>query len=357
MPPFLRFLIGRLVSIPITLLILTALLYGIVMFTPPRIRAGLYMPHNLRVGLTDAQIQKMEDMIIQRFHLDAPYPVQYATWLANLIRGDWGYSPVMQQDVLEALLQRTPVTAELTLYSLLLFIPLGLVSGVIAGQHSNRPPDHRFRLAAFIATSLPPFILALLFLAIFYVSLHWFAPERLSIANSLRVRPPNFVFYSGLLSIDGFLNGMPDISLDALRHLVMPVVTLSLAHWATLGRVTRAAMLNEVQQEYITAARARGIPESRITWRHTFRNALAPALTSSTLSAASLVTGIYVVEAIYNFHGVSELVIRSLLDVPDAPAALGFSIYSVCVVLGLMFVLDVVQAIYNPRLREGILEG
>lgn len=102
------------------------------------------------------------------------------------------------------------------------------------------------------------------------------------------------------------------------------------------------------------AAKARGIPGRSIVWRHTLRNAIAPALTSSMLSAASLLTGVFVVEIIYNFHGVSEIAVRSMQFVPDAPAALGFAIYSVIVVLIMMFILDVIQSIMDPRLREGV---
>ena len=159
--------------------------------------------------------------------------------------------------------------------------------------------------------------------------------------------------YTGLLTIDGLLNGRPDVSLDAIRHLVLPVFTLVIAHWATLGRVTRATMIEELQKEYVVAAKARGIPGRSIIWRHTLRNAIAPALTSSLLSAASLITGVFVVEIIYNFHGLSEIAVRSMEFTPDAPAALGFAIYSVIVVLALMFILDIIQSSLDPRIREG----
>jgi len=353
--PFLRFLLYRLLSIPVTLLIVSLILYGTAMLFTPEQRASLYLPKSLPSNLTEEDLQRLTRLIIRRYHLNAPFPVQYSLWLGNLLRGQWGYSPVMRDDVLDALISRTPATAELTLYSLLFFVPLGLVSGVIAGWKKGRGPDNRFRLLAFIATSIPPFILAILLLTIFYIGLYWFPPERISTANSLLIRSSNFHTYTGLITLDGLLNGRPDITLDALRHLVLPVLTLSLLHWATLGRVTRAAMIEELQKDYIIAARARGIPERKVVWQHSFRNTFAPALTSATLSAAALVTGIYVVEIIFNFHGVSEIIVRSMEFIPDAPAALGFSIYSVMVVLVLMFALDIVQAAIDPRLREGLL--
>ena len=358
MPPFLRFLISRLVSIPVTLFVITAVLYGFVMLTPPEVRASLYLTAGASSPrLSEAQIQRLLDNVIQQYHLRDPYPVQYAYWAMNLLKGNWGYSPVLHDDVLDALLHRTPVTAELTLYSLVLFIPLGLVSGVLAGWKRNRSADMRFRFSAFMATSLPVFILALILMGIFYVGLGWFAPERLSIRNAMDIRDGTFLTYTGLLTIDGFLNGRPDIAVDAARHLVMPVFTLSLLHWATLGRVTRASMIEELQKDYILAGKARGIPDQDIIWKHALRNVLSPALTSSALSAAALFTGVFVIEVIYNFKGISELVVIGTLGIPDAPTVLGFAIYSVIIVLALMFILDVMQAIFDPRVREGILHS
>ncbi len=134
----------------------------------------------------------------------------------------------------------------------------------------------------------------------------------------------------------------------------MPMITLAFAHWATLARVTRASMVDEMSQDYVTAAKARGMKESRILWRHVLPNAIAPALTSSLLSAASLITGVFVVEIIFNFKGISEIAVNSMQFIPDAPAALGFTLYSVIVVLLLMFILDLVQAAVDPRLREAL---
>jgi len=356
MPPFLRFLIYRLLSVPLTLLIITVAIYGFAMLTPPSVRATLYLSEGANLDhLTEEQLDHLIQMLVVRNHLDDPFPVQYAYWAANLVRGKWGWSPALRDDVLRALVRRTPVTAELTLYSLILFMPLGLVFGMIAGWNKGRKSDNWFRLSAFVATSLPPFILALILLAIFYAGLGWFPPERLSITNNLLVKSDQFQTFTGLMTVDGFLNGRPDISLDAFRHLVMPVIVLCLFHWATLGRVTRAALIEETQKEYLTAAKAHGIPDNRMLWRHAFRNVLSPALTSSALSAAALFTGVFIVEVIFNFRGVSDIVTNTSRELPDAPAILGFAVYSVLIVLILMLVLDIVQASSDPRLRQGIM--
>jgi peptide/nickel transport system permease protein len=356
MPPLLRFIILRLLSIPITLFFITAALYGVIMLFPPEVRASHYLPQRINVeGLSREKLQALTAKIIERHHFDEPYPVQYGLWLVDLLRGDWGYSHSIRGDVLQALLRRTPVTAELAFFSMLVFIPLGLLGGVISGWKKNTRLDRRFRFAAFTATSLPVFILAIVLIAIFYVMVNWFPPERLGIQNGLLVKSSAFRTYTGFLTIDGILNGRPEISLDALRHLVLPVFTLSLFHWGTLGRITRSRMIEELQKDYVMAARARGISTNALIWKHTFRNAVSPALASTALSTATLLTGVFVVELIFNFNGVSELVVLALRDVPDTPIALGFTIYSVVIVLFVMFLLDLLQAALDPRVRDGLL--
>ncbi len=351
--PFVKFLLRRLLAIPITLLVITAVLYAVVMVAPPEERAALYFPPRQPRILTAAQIETMTNRIIAEHGLDQPYLVQYANWLRDLLRGDWGWSPTFNADVLELLHMRTPVTAELTFYSVLLLIPLGLLSGTVAGWRHHGRTDGLFRFTAFLGTSIPPFILGLIMMSVFYVGLHWFPVGRSSILD-VTLRRPTFTFYTGILTLDGLLNGRPEVTLDALRHLTMPVITLSLAHWATLGRVTRAAMVEVTEKEYITAARSRGLRNRSVIWRHAFRNVLLPALTSSSLSAASLITGVFVVEVIFSLRGLSELITKGIGSfTPDTPLALGFAVYSVLLVLPIMFVLDLLKALADPRLSEG----
>jgi peptide/nickel transport system permease protein len=312
----------------------------------------LYFPNTNR-NMTEEQVQRLIDLIIRRHELDKPFIVQYSHWLGRMLQGEWGYSPKVHMNVLDALVQRTPASAELLIYSLAVFIPLGIVSGVRAGGRKGQRPDNRFRTAAFIATSLPPFVLSLVLLSIFWVGVYWFPIGRVSTGNSILVGSSAFKTYTGLLTIDGLLNGRSDVSLDALRHLVLPVLTLSLAHWATLGRITRAATVEELGKEYILAARGHGVSEKNVLWKHALRNVLVPALSSSALSAATLVTSLFVVEVVFLFNGVSSMFTASMSDTPDVTAALGFAIYSILAVLSIMTVLDILQAAVDPRIRAG----
>jgi peptide/nickel transport system permease protein len=308
-------------------------------------------------NMSEERMRQFQEVIIKRHHLRDPFLVQYGYWAVSLFDGTWGYSPTMHELVLPALLKGTPITLELGIYSLLLLIPLGLVSGVVAGWKRSGTFDRLFRGSAFVSTSTPSFILALVLLSVFYVQLDWFAPGRIGVHYGLEISKDTFRQVTGMLTLDSLLNGRPDIFWDACKHLAMPVFTLSLYHWATLGRIARATMIGERSKEYIISARARGLPERRVVWRHAFRNMLSPSLTSIALSATSIITGVFVVEIIFNFSGVSRVILSAMGGVPDAPAALGFAVYSVFMVLTLMFFLDVLQAILDPRIREGVLKS
>ena len=127
--------------------------------------------------------------------------------------------------------------------------------------------------------TVPPFILALFFLSFFYVKLGWFAPERIGSAYGYVISRDTYNAVTGFLTIDALLNPRLDIFVDALRHLAMPVITLSLYNWAVLGRITRATIIEQRKKEFIVSARARGLSERRVLWKHAFRSILAPSLT------------------------------------------------------------------------------
>ncbi len=354
MPPFLKYLIRRLISIPISLMLITMVLYGFMMLTPPQERASLYYPRRVD-RLTPERIQRLTEEIIEKHGLNQPYPVQYVNWAASLVKGEWGYSPLLQSDVLPALLRRAGPTLELTLYTMLLFIPTGIWSGLKAGRRPNGRFDTIFRFGAFASISLPQFILGIFLLDIFYIGLHWFFPERMSLGTSLIVSSESFHAYTGLLTVDGILNGAWGVTLDAFRHLILPVISLGLLNWATLARVARVSTIEEFHKEHIVAARARGVPADRLVNRHIFRNIISPSLTSSALGATTLFTGAIVIEHTFNIKGISAL-LQSITAIPDAPAVMGFAVFCVLCVLGIMFILDLVQAILDPRYRDGVLE-
>jgi peptide/nickel transport system permease protein len=336
----------------ITLVIITAVLYATVMLTPPETLATLYMPKNPSPHMTEEMYANMLQNMVEKYQLDDPFPAQYFRWAGNILRGNWGYSPNLQEDVFTALLRRLPATLELTFYAVMIYFPLGLLSGVVSGTRKSGIFDRVFRTTAFVATSLTPVILAIIMLVVFYISLRWFSPGRISYTFDPVIQAENFKSYTGFLTFDGLLNKNPELTLDAFRHLAMPALTLAFAQWAIIGRITRATIIEENQKEYIVAGRARGLRERTLAWRYALGNAAAPVLTHTMLTAASLMTNVFVAEIIFNYPGLSTVGVKTLSFIPDAPSAMGFAIYCAILVLILTTLLDLLKSVVDPRLRE-----
>ena len=336
----------------VTLVLITAALYATVMLTPPETLASLYMPQRTSPRMTEEMYHDLLENMIEKYHLDDPFPVQYFFWAGKLLKGDWGYSPNLQEDVFVGLVRRLPATLELTFYAMLIYLPLGLISGVLSGTRRKSTADRLFRIAAFVATSLTPMILSIIMMIVFYISLRWFAPGRLSSAYAPLAAAESFRSYTGFLTIDGLLNKNPKLTLDALRHLAMPALTIAFAQWGILGRITRATIIEENQRDYITAGRARGLKERTLAWRYALGNAAAPVLTHTMLSAASLMTNVFIVEIIFNYPGLSSIGVKTLAFIPDASSAMGFAIFSTILVLIITTSLDFLKVVVDPRLRE-----
>lgn len=336
----------------ITLILITAMLYATVMLTPPETLASLYMPKRTSPRMTEEMYEEILHDMIEKYHLDDPFPVQYFYWAGKLLKGNWGYSPNLQEDVFVGLLRRLPATLELAFYAIMIYFPLGLLSGVLSGTRKKSITDRLFRTTAFVATSLTPMILAIIMMVVFYITLRWFSPGRLGNAYAPLITAENYQSYTGFLTIDGLLNKNPELSLDALRHLAMPALTIAFAQWGILGRITRATVIEENQKDYITAGRARGLRERTLAWRYALGNAAAPVLTHTMLTAASLMTNVFVVEIIFNYPGLSTVGVKSMAFIPDAPSAMGFAIFSTVLVLVFTTLLDFLKAVVDPRLRE-----
>jgi peptide/nickel transport system permease protein len=354
MPSIVKYLLRRLLAIPVSLIIITMVLYGFIMLTPVEERASLYLPQ--KAGRMSVQgLANLTERIIVEHGLRDPFPIQWGNWAVNLIKGEWGYSILMQAEVLPTLVRRSSATIELTLYSLLFYIPVGLITGLRAGRYKNSRFDNLFRFFAFTSLSVPQFVLGILLLDLFYIGFHVFPPGRIDYIYSAVLSSEGYHAFTGLYTIDGLLNGRFDLALNAFAHLVLPAITLGLLNWATLARVARVSTIEEYHQQHILAARARGVPAKSIAHRHILKNIIAPSLTSSSLGATVLFTGAIVVEHTFNINGISELM-RSINAIPDAPAVMGFAVFCVLCVTTIMLLMDILQAVFDPRFRDGVLE-
>jgi peptide/nickel transport system permease protein len=186
-------------------------------------------------------------------------------------------------------------------------------------------------------------------LLIFYAKLQWFPPGRLSDDMTIVVMSPGFHRYTHMNTVDALLNLRFDVFWDALRHLVLPIITVAYVVWARILRVTRSSMLETLRQDYITTARSKGLRERRVIYRHAFRNALIPVLTIGGLMVVSLLNGVVVTEVIFNYPGMGSAFARAAGSL-DALAVLGFVLFSGVALILVNLIVDVLYAYVDPRI-------
>jgi len=338
----------RLLLLPVILFVVTLILFLLILRLPAEQRVLIYLPSTR--SLSPEEFQRLVETQIERYGLDDPWPVQYVRWMRELLAGGWGYSPTWRQTVLEGIRLRLPATLELALAATLPAILLALLLGSTAARRYGRLPDHAIRIAAFVAWAFPPFILALLLLNVFYADLRWLPPQRLSVPATLLVRSGDFQSYTGLLTVDSLLNREPAVFFDALRHLVLPAFTLALTVWALLTRIMRSSLVGVLRKDFITVARAKGLPEGAIVARHARRNAVLPVVSAGGTAASMLISGIVVVENIFDYSGLGTWAVEGILN-SDVPVAAGFAILSCIITVLASLLADLVYALVDPRVR------
>ncbi len=270
--------------------------------------------------------------------------------VGGILRGDLGFSRTGREPVIDLLKRRLPATIELALWSVLPVVGFGIWLGILSALHHNKPIDQISRVIAIIGWSFPTFVFGLLLLLIFYAKLDWFQPGRLSFQYSQIVNGPGFTQFTKLNTIDALLNFRFDIFWDALKHLVLPVFTLSVVISALLLKVTRSAMLEALRQDYVTTARAKGLREKTVINRHVRRNALIPVATVAGSTIAGLMNGAIVVETIFNYPGIGSAAAAAALSL-DVLTMLGFALFTAILFIGANLVVDILYGFLDPRVR------
>jgi peptide/nickel transport system permease protein len=216
--------------------------------------------------------------------------------------------------------------------------------------HHNKFIDQILRVLAIIGWSIPTFVLGLLLLMIFYAQLDWFPPERLSGWASQFVQSDDFTRYTQMNTVDSLLNLRFDIFLDSLRHLVLPVITLSIISWAFLLRVTRSSMLDVLRQDYMTTARAKGLGERAVIRGHAVPNALIPVITVGGLTLIGLFNGVVITETVFNYPGLGKFMAEAATAL-DVVSVLGMTLFSSFILVFGNLVVDVLYGVVDPRIR------
>ncbi|HXQ52728.1 MAG TPA: ABC transporter permease [Stellaceae bacterium] len=278
--------------------------------------------------------------------LDRPVAVQFGRYVTMLAEGDLGQSALTRAKVADDIARFFPATLELATVATLIGLVLGIPAGVIAAARHNRWPDHALRLVSLFGYSVPVFWLGLMALLLFYADLGWAAgPGRLDPWLEDVVRPR-----SGLLLVDGVLAGNGTVVLSALRHLALPAAILGYYSLAYISRMTRSLMLEQLNQDYIAVARAKGLSETRVLWCHALGNVLVPLATVATLAYAQLLEGSVLTETVFAWPGIGRYITGSLLSL-DMNAVMGGTLVVGAVFIFLNLLVEGLYGRLDPRLR------
>lgn len=282
----------------------------------------------------------------RKLALDRPLPQQYATYVGDLVRGDFGISLRSRRPIIRDLRDFLPATLELVVVGTLLSLVIGIPLGVYAGARPNSIVDHATRFISIAGVSLPTFWLALILQLLFFRELGWL-PLGGRLSNVVALQDPIRTI-TGFHLLDAAVTGNWTAFRDAATHLVLPAVALATYPIGLVTRMVRSAMVDVLGERYITAARAEGIRERTIRFRLALKNAILPTLTVLGLSFAYSITGAFLVEIIFSWPGVGTYVTQAILSV-DFPVIMGVTLVVTVVYLIVNLVVDLLQAALDPR--------
>ena len=300
---------------------------------------GIYLSHEM----SPAEVEQIEE----RYHLNDPLPVQYFYWARGVLTGDLGWSGVAAAPVTEVFPNKLAATLELAVAAGLVAVTLGIALGTYAGARRNRLPDHIIRVVAISGASMPLFWFAILLLIVFWVQLGWFPIGRSDPTIFASISHP-----TGLYTVDALLNGSFTAFRDAIWHLVLPALALGYGATAIISRMMRSSLVEELQEDYVEAARAKGLPERLVLRRHARRNALIPTVTVIGLTFGFLLQGTVVAEIIFRWPGLGRWMADSVLR-GDQATIMAYVMFTSVLFLLVNLVVDVIYAYLDRRVVLG----
>jgi peptide/nickel transport system permease protein len=278
--------------------------------------------------------------------LDLPLIEQFYIYVKNALNGDFGTSVLTTNPVMTDIRRAFPATIELATLGTLIGALIGVPLGVLAAVKRGSIIDQIVRIIGLVGYSVPIFWLGLLALVLFYARLQWVAfPGRLDIVYEYTFTP-----ITGFYLLDALWQRQWDVFRDAFRHIILPASLLGYFSLAYISRMTRSFMLNELAQEYIVAARAKGLSETRIIWGHALRNAAVPMVTVIALSYAGLLEGSVLTETVFSWPGIGLYITNSLQNA-DMNAVLGGTIVIGSVFIGINLLSDLLYRVLDPRTK------
>jgi len=312
-----NYIVWRLVALIPVLLIVSLIVFLIMSFIPGD-------PIDVMYGM-EAISDEVRAALEHKLGLDQPILVQYFRWLGRLLTGDWGVSFINGQPVFELVIQKLPKTFLLAVSSMIVALLISFPLGIISATNRNTSLDYMTMVFALFGISVPSFWMGIMLVLLFALKLRWL---------------PSFGFVSPF-----------EAPLEALKHLLLPSIALGTALTGTFTRLTRSSLLETLAQDYVRTARAKGLKERRVILRHALKNAIIPVVTVMGMWFGFLLSGSVVIETIFAWPGVGQLLVNSILN-RDYPV-----VQSVVMIVSTGFVLanlavDVAYTFFDPRIRQ-----
>ena len=326
------------------LMVLPILIIGtsIVVFALSRVGGspiGIYLSHEM----SPAEVEQIKE----RFHLNDPLPVQYFYWAKGVLTGDLGWSGVAAAPVAQVFPEKLAATLELSVAAGIVAVILGVSLGTFAGARRNRLPDHIVRVVSVAGASMPLFWFAIILLIVFWVELAWFPIGRSDPGIWASIPHP-----TNLYTVDAILAGSFRAFTDAIWHLILPAITMGYGATAIIARMMRSSLVEELQEDYVEAARAKGLPERLVLKRHARRNALIPTVTVIGLTFGFLLQGAIVAEIVFNFPGLGRWMAAAVLR-GDQATIMTYVMFTSVLFLLVNLVVDVIYAYLDRRVVLG----
>lgn len=335
-PGLRRYIIVRiLLTIPMVLILIS------MVFFVMRVLPGDPALAIMREGASEAQLAAFRATL----GLDRPLHIQYLEFISGVLRFDLGESMTRSIPVVDEIKTFFPATVELTIFSMAVVAGVGIFSGAFAAQHRKTSADYTIRVLSIILYSLPIFWLGIMFQMTLGAQLGW-----LPVSGRLDPGMTPDRIITGLYTVDAIILGDMGLLKDALRHLVLPSLTLGLVLAGVFTRLTRANMLEVLRKDFIIAGRARGIRERILVYKHGLRNAFIPIVTLLGLQFALLLAGAILTETTFSWPGLGRLVVDRIYD-RDFSTVQGSILFFALLVTGVSLIVDVLYGFLDPRIR------
>jgi peptide/nickel transport system permease protein len=284
----------------------------------------------------------------KEYHLNDPIPVQYYYYILNLLHGNLGLSPSRGfQPVAEVISITLPYTLQLAFFAFVISVALGVSLGVLAAQYHHKPLDTSIRAFYLAGYSSGPFFIALILLIVFALVFRVLPSGG---AFNIAITPPTTI--TGIPMLDSLIEGNVQYFASSLLHVILPSLALALVTFGVLTRVLRSSLLDVLHSNYIRTARAKGLDENVVFFKHALRNAMIPVVTISSLMVTWLITGTIFVESIFAYPGMGQYLVAALAA-QDYPGVLGVTIVFALVIVITNLIADILYAVVDPQLRLG----